>query len=160
MKDWEKYEIVAAELLERFGEHFGLEKVEGKQHVPGSGTEWEIDAKGICEGGEGFMVVECRRHTTAKQDQEKVGGLAFRVQETGAEGGIYVSPLGFQEGAKKVAAAKNIFEVTLGANSTPHDFMMGFLNKFFLGVTHNMDFGDRVKMAVVKGKPQETEDKD
>src|SRR6266436_1601422 len=29
----------------------------------------------LIEGGGGFFIVECRRYTTSKQNQEKVGGL-------------------------------------------------------------------------------------
>ena len=48
MQDWERYEQTAQYLLNEFAEHFGLGRVEDKQVVPGaSGTEWEIDAKGV-----------------------------------------------------------------------------------------------------------------
>jgi hypothetical protein len=41
---------------------FELGRVEGKQLVPGdSGTEWEIDAKGILANGEGFVIVAATR---------------------------------------------------------------------------------------------------
>ncbi len=76
MKYWEKYEKVAAELLDRFASDFGLERVEGKQKIAGeSGTEWEIDAKGFRDDEGEFLIVECRRHTTSSQSQEQVGGL-------------------------------------------------------------------------------------
>lgn len=42
-------------------------------------TDWEIDAKGVKIGGEGFVIIECRRNTTRKQSQGKVGELAFRI---------------------------------------------------------------------------------
>lgn len=78
---WQTYEEVAAYLLGNFSEHFGLSRVERKQSIPGvrSGTEWTIDAKGICQGTEAFVIIECRRHTTSKQDQEQLGGLAYRI---------------------------------------------------------------------------------
>jgi hypothetical protein len=112
-----------------------LERVEGKQEVIGlrSGTAWEIDAKGFCEGNTGFVIVECRRYTTSKQNQEKVGALAYRIQDAGAEGGILVSPLGLQEGAERVAAAENIVSVQLNANSTRHDYVLRFLQRAMVG---------------------------
>ena len=72
-----------------------LERVEGKQHVYGSltTTDWEIDGKGLKVGDEGFIIIECRRYPKVKQNQEQDGGLAFRISDTGASGGIYVSPL-------------------------------------------------------------------
>ena len=110
-KAWRTYEEVAAYLLNRFAKEFGLKTVEGKQKIQGqSGAWWEIDAKGIREGNEA-IIVECRRHTTEKLKQEELGGVAFRVIDIGATGGITVSPLGLQEGAEKVAAAKNIISV-------------------------------------------------
>ena len=87
---WESYEQVAAYLLNQFASEFGLDLVEGKQEVVGhfSGTTWEIDAKGVRTGNTGFIIVECRRYTTSKQSQGKVGALAFSILDSGAEGGI------------------------------------------------------------------------
>ncbi|MGA8659070.1 MAG: hypothetical protein WB586_23315 [Chthoniobacterales bacterium] len=130
------YEEVAAYLLNRFRKEFGLKFVEGKQKIKGqrSGTTWTIDAKGIREGDEAFLIVECRRNTTSKQNQEKAGGLAYRIIDTGTAGGIIVSPLELQEGAAKVAAAENILRVQLNANSTPNEFAFQFLDKLCLGI--------------------------
>ena len=62
-----------------------LKSVEGKQKIQGrrTGTTWEIDAKGVAEGSEGFFLVECRRYTTSKQSQEKTGALAYRIIDAG-----------------------------------------------------------------------------
>ncbi|MFP4896905.1 hypothetical protein [Paraburkholderia sp. EG304] len=59
-------------LLDRFADDFGLSSVEGKQVVPGNrtGTSWEIDAKGVVEGSDAFLIVECRRYTTSKLARE------------------------------------------------------------------------------------------
>lgn len=65
-KAWKTYEEVAQCLLERFGEQFGIGRVEGKQLAPGAtGTNWEIDAKAFQSGGSGFLIVECQRYTTS-----------------------------------------------------------------------------------------------
>ena len=109
-KSWKSYEEVANFLLDRFASEFGIDRVEGKQKVIGnqSGTSWEIDGKGVCVKGAGFLIVECRRYTKSKQTQEKLAASAYRIQDTGANGGIIVSPLGLQEGAAKVAKASNV----------------------------------------------------
>ena len=135
-KAWKTYEKVATELLDRNAEKFGLQRVEGKQHVSGncSGTKWEIDAKGVKLGDEGFVIVECKRHTTSQPNQELLGGLAYRIIDAGASGGIIVSPLDLQEGAAKIAAAENIIAVQLDAESTPDQFAMKFLNHLMIGV--------------------------
>jgi len=149
---WKTYEEVAAYLLNRFADEFGLSKVEGKQIIGGhrSGTKWEIDGKGVREGKEGFFIIECRRYTTSKQNQEKLGSLAYRIIDTGAEGGILVSPLGIQEGAAKVAAAENVLHVRLNANSTSHDFGMQFLNKLMVGISENIVLSESVRVEVVR----------
>ena len=134
--EWKDYEQVAAYLLDRNAKEFGLDRVEAKQVVTGqeSGTAWEIDAKGVRQDNEGFIIVECRRYTASKLNQEQLGALAYRILDTGADGGIIVSPLGLQEGAAKVAAASKVLNVQLDANSTPTQFAMRFLKKVMIGV--------------------------
>jgi DNA-directed RNA polymerase subunit RPC12/RpoP len=149
-QEWQTYEEVAAYLLDRFAADFDLARVEGKQKVPGlrSGTNWEIDAKGVREGNQGFIIVECRRYTTSRLNQEDLGALAYRITDTGAEGGIIVTPLGLQEGAQKIATAANVVEVRLDPNSTPHDFTMQFLNKLMIGVSETIRVSGHVKVQV------------
>ena len=107
-KKWLSYEEVATEILGRIKEELGLATVEGKQSASGSsGTDWELDAKGIKDETGAFVVIECRRHTTSRLKQAAVASLAWCIQDTGASGGFIVSPMGLQEGASKVAAAAN-----------------------------------------------------
>lgn len=135
-KKWESYEEVAAYLLNQFRDKFGFEKVEQKQSIQGkrSGTEYEIDAKGVRKGNEGFVIIECRRYTKSRQSQEKIGGLAYRILDTGASGGILVSPLGMQEGASKIANAENITNVILNEESTCDSYFLQFLNNVMIGL--------------------------
>ncbi len=150
-KPWRSYEEVAQYLLNEFAIHFALGRVEGKQIVPGhSGATWEIDAKGVTSDGEGFVIVECRRHTTSSLPQESVGGLAFRILDTGAAGGIVVTPLDLQSGAKKVAAHSNIVHVTLTPDSTTTEYVMHLLNRAFIGVadTSSVMFKESVTIEV------------
>jgi hypothetical protein len=132
---WRTYEEVAAEILDRLSEELGLSAVEGKQTLQGlSGTAWEIDAKGFKQGSEAFVIVECRHHTTSRIKQEAIAALAFRILDTGAAGGLLVSPLGLQEGAQKVAASANIYSMILNAGATPQQFALSFLEKLFVGL--------------------------
>jgi hypothetical protein len=149
-KAWKSYEEVAAYLLEQNAHEFGLTGVEGKQKIPGrrSGTCYEIDAKGIRDGNEGFVIIECRRYTTSKQNQENLGGLAYRIIDTGAVGGIIVSPLGIQEGAAKIATSENIVNVQLDANCTPSEFTMKFLNRLTIGIRDGAVFSDSCSIEV------------
>jgi hypothetical protein len=150
MATWRSYEEVAAYLLNQFASEFGLERVEGKQEVVGqrSGTTWEIDAKGFRQGDSGFFIVECRRYTTSKQNQEKLGGLAYRIIDTGAEGGIIVSPLGLQEGAEHIAAAENIVSVQLNGESTQHEYILRFLNKIMIGLHDTISFKESLEIEL------------
>lgn len=158
-KRWQTYEEVAQYLLNEFASHFGLGRVEGKQLIPGeSTTRWEIDAKGIVAHGEGFVIVECRRHTTSKLSQEATAGLAYRILDTGASGGILVTPLDLQLGAKKVASHAGIHHVILDPNSTTTQYVMSFLNNTFVGVrdTCNIMLKESVTIEVFQdGKPIE-----
>jgi hypothetical protein len=148
---WGSYEEVAAYLLNQFASEFGLERVEGKQDVVGkrSGTTWEIDAKGFRQGDSGFVIVECRRYTTSKQNQERVGGLAYRIIDTGAKNGIIVSPLGLQEGAERVAAAENIVRVQLNEDSTQHEYVLRFLNKVMIALQDTISVKDSLEIEVL-----------
>ena len=73
---WQTYEEVATYLLDLFAKEFGLDRVESKQKIEGKrvDTLWEIDAKGVRDDNGGFMIVECKRHTTAKLSQELLSG--------------------------------------------------------------------------------------
>jgi len=153
MKDWESYEEVARELIRRFKTDFGLSDVEGKQDIPGSsGTTWEIEAKGIKEGNSGFIIVECRRYVKSRLKQESVAGLAFRITDTGASGGIIVTPIGLQEGAQKVAQSTGIETVILTPDSTTTDFVMRYLQKIMVGISERVTIKDSVHVEVIRAK--------
>ena len=136
-KKWRTYEEVAAYLLNQMAEEFGLEKVEADQTVVGlrSGTKWNIEGKGIADGGDRFVIIECRRYPTSKLDQESLGGLAYRISDAGAFGGIVVTPVGLQEGASRIAAAENIITVILDEKSSSTDYVVRFLDKIKVGMS-------------------------
>ncbi len=152
---WRSYEEVAVHLLNKFAREFGIDRVEGKQDVSGhrSKTVWEIDARGVRQKDGAFILVECRRYTTSKQNQEKVGSLAYRIIDTGAIGGIIVSPLGLQEGAQIIAEAENIVEVHLDENCTPEKFVISFLDKIMAGVADTVALKDEAKVEVIRHNP-------
>lgn len=133
-KSWETYEQIAQYVLDQIADRFGVERFEGKQKVLGqqSGTSYKIDAKGVMNNGEVFLIVECRRYTNSRQNQEKVGALAYRIIDTGASGGIIVSPLGLQAGASRIAAAKNIHNVIMTEDSTFEQYVVKLLNEVII----------------------------
>jgi hypothetical protein len=143
---WESYEQVAVYLLDQIADVLGLERVEGKQSLAGkrSGTRWKIEGKGVKLRDGGFVIIECRRYTKSRQKQEQAAGLAYRILDTGAEGGIVVSPFGLQEGAAKVAAAENIQTVFMNENSTRTEYIVRFLNNIFVGFSDSVGLSDSV----------------
>lgn len=143
---WKSYEDVARFLLDEMAAKFGLDRVEGKQAVDGrrSGTRYVIDAKGIADQDELFVIVECRRFTTSRQKQEHLAGLAYRIHDTGAAGGIIVTPLRLQKGAEMIARAENIHSVQLDENSTTENYILKFLNDVRVGRTDKVGVEDIV----------------
>lgn len=158
-KTFETYEKVATYLLNKFKDKFGLKEVEGKQKIKGhkSDTLWEIDAKGISEDGEGFFIVECRRYTKSKQNQEKIAALAYKISDTKANGGIIVSPYDLQKGAKKIAKSENIITVKLSPNSSPTDFVMEFFNKIMAGVSDHVKIKESVIVVLTRNSVPKNE---
>lgn len=155
--EWERYEQVAEHLLAQFSEVFGLGRVEGKQIVRGQATDWEIDAKAVKFGGEAFLVVECKRYTNSRMSQGPMGALAYAIKDVGAAGGIVVTPLGLQAGARKIAEKDGVHSVILTPESTTTDYIMKFLNRVFIGasVRSGVVLGDTATAEVV---PPERED--
>jgi hypothetical protein len=149
-KKWKSYEEVATYLLNQFAEKFELGRIEGKQIISGeSGTEWEIDAKGYSTDGSHFLIVECKRYTKSGVNQAITGSLAWAIKDTGASGGILVSPLGLQEGAKKVADKAGIYEVRLDKDSTTTDYVLHFLNQVCLGFSDGFTLSDSVSFTLI-----------
>jgi hypothetical protein len=157
-QSWKNYEDIARYFLNRFRQEFGLEHVDAKQKLKGSsGTSWEIDAKGVRDGDNGAIIlVECRQHRSKRLNQEAIGGLAYRIIDTGASGAIIVSPLPLQEGARKVAEANNIIHVQLRPDSTPENFGLSFFSKILVGFTERVTFSEDVSIVIVDNDGNKT----
>ena len=76
------------------------------------------------------MIIECRCYPDDRVTQEEVAGLAYRIWDSGAAGGLVVSPLDLQAGAKVVAAHEGIIELQIAPVSTTTDYMVSFLIRF------------------------------
>ena len=137
-KAWECYEQVANYLLERLSDTLGLglERVEGKQKLPGkSGTDWEVDGKGVKTEDGAIVVIECRRYPDRRPNQEAMRAFAYGISDVDAAGGIMVTPLGVQEGAEKIASYEGIDVIRLNPDATETDFMLEFVEKVFIGAS-------------------------
>lgn len=147
---WESYEDAAEYILNQMASRFDLERVEGKQKVPGlwSGTEYAIEGKGVLEGREEFIIIECRRYTKSRLKQEHIAALAYRIKDTGAKGGIVVTPYPLQKGAAKIAKAENIKIVQLTQDSTRKNYLLKFLDELFLGITDEVGMSDKPAVEI------------
>ena len=108
------------------------------------GNRWERDQI----DGEGIIVIECHRYTSSKQNQGQLASLTYIINDTGANGGIIVSGLGLQCGAKLVAEAENITEVEIAINSTIKEYVMKFLGKVMIGMT---TLGKEIRSKIKNG---------
>ncbi len=150
---WETYEQVARKVVSDLRRALGVGDVTGKEKLQGeSGATWEIDGKATSGVSEGFFVIEARRHTTSGQKQEHMAALAYRIQDLGGTGGIIVSPLPLQHGAKLIAAYEHIAELRLAADSTTENYVAQFLAQTFHHATVKSGFalGDRCSTTLVK----------
>lgn len=147
---WETYEEVARDLMERIGDHLGLKYVEGKQKLMGKATDWEIDAKGVKANDQGIVVIECRRYTTSRINQKDMASFAYTIEDLGGAGGILVSPMEPQKGAKEIAAAHGIQHVRLNPEATSTDYvlMLDFLNRAFIGVSDTFTMSEDAHVVV------------
>lgn len=154
---WKSYEEVTQHLLNEFAEHFGLERVEGKQKLVGqrSGRKIEIDAKGVRFGDCGFLIVECKKYKD-RVDSEKLEALAYRIMDAGAEGGIIVSPVDVQSGAQKIASSENIMRVQLNADATIDSYLLRFLNQVMAGIHQKIPFTERAECTVERKPVKES----
>lgn len=148
---WRTYERVAQQILNDLGPQLGLTGVQGKQVAAGvSGTDWEIDAKGVREIDGGIVVIECRRKLKSRIKQEELAGFAYRIKDIGAVSGIAVSPLPLQEGAEKVAAFEKIIHMQLGPTDTPDNFLAIFLNEAFGQFTEQVKVSDFYHIEIIE----------
>lgn len=139
---WQSYEEVARAIILRIAGELGISHVEPDQSLLGeeSGTTWNVEGKLIAQDG-GFMILECKCYRGAAIKQEMMGGLAYRIRDTGAAGGIFVTPVPYQAGAKKVAAANSILLFDLPADSNALAYSLRVFHegkvKGFVGVEVN-----------------------
>jgi antitoxin component HigA of HigAB toxin-antitoxin module len=131
---WRTYEEVAVYLIRKMADELGLGSVDASQLMAGRATSWQLDAKGMCEDDDGFVLIEIRQRSR-KINQESAAAIAYRIKDTGARSGIVVSPFGFQSGAQKIAAAENIVSMELDADSTVNQFVLKFLGRVMVGIS-------------------------
>ncbi len=124
----DEYEINSKDIIQIFKKDLGLESIEGKQKLEGDVENWEIDAKGILEEGGGTIVIECKRWKN-RIPKPMVANLAYSIKDVNAQGGILVSPLDMQSGAKNIAEAENINHIKITPESDVNNFDIEIFGK-------------------------------
>jgi hypothetical protein len=143
MAGWMRYEEVVRLIVDQYRKAFGLDRVEPKQKIPGeSGTEWEIDIVAYANDGGKLILFECRQQKS-KIKQGAVGDFAFRIDDTKAAKGYFVTPLGFQKGAEIVAQYKEIGCIRIPRDATAENHIVQFLDSVFIKVTDRAGVTDR-----------------
>jgi hypothetical protein len=153
VQTWQSYENVARVVLSDLRARLGISDVSGYSRLSGtSGTNWSIEGSAVRTSDGAFLIIECRRHTTHGLSQESVGGLAYRIQDTGAGGAILVTPLELQRGAELVARAESIVHVRLEPWSTSENYLAEFMGRNFhkVSVTDSFAVSDRAEAFVYR----------
>lgn len=144
---WKNYEDAVREIMRRYKKRFSIEDVDPKSgKVSGdSGYEWNIEitassspkTKGAMR--EKDVLVEVRRINRNLKPAE-VGELVFRVEDTGAKKGYFVTPLGrgFSKGARKIAGHRNIGHIQVSDTASAEDYIIQYLEKEFVGAADNI----------------------
>jgi hypothetical protein len=154
-KAWESFEDAFRAILEAHKEFFGLDSVEP---APGtakaaSGYVYNIEVLGYTKGDERLVLFECRRKKRNVEPGE-AGEFAYRILTTGANKGYFVTTLdkGLSEGAKMHADYEQIGHIQLSADATPHEYVMKYLNNFFVGVVGRLTLGGSASFEVRDSK--------
>lgn len=150
---WQTYEQVARKVVSDLRRELGIGDVTEKQKLQGeSGATWEIDGKATSGASDGFFVIEARRHTTSGQKQEHIAALAYRIRDLGGIGGIIVSPLPLQRGAKLIAKHEHIVELRLITECTTENYVAQFLAQTFhhVAVKSSFALGDHCTAAIIQ----------
>lgn len=138
-KDFEEFERVVRSVLEaKIREDCpdaDLRVVHNKRFRGKSGTRHQIDVSAELSLGEMkvWIIAECRFYSHKKVTQEEILGLAGRIEDLGANKGLFVTTVRFQRGAKEIAKSKGIALVTKGADdSCSWDIVLPALSSLFL----------------------------
>lgn len=151
---WQSYEEVARFVLRELRRALNIADVGPPAVLPGeSGTTWHVDGTATRAPDGAALILECKRKVGRRLDQEAIGGIAFRVLETGVGGAIVVTPLPLQKGAEMVARAQGIQHVQLEPWSTSENYLARFLGQAFYGVTltESVHVTDCVEATVIRG---------
>lgn len=155
-EDWQIYEQVAGELLERLGPSFGLDfaEVKDKQDCRGdSGTDWEIDRVGITKDGRRVVSIECR-HRDDRLKQSEIAAVAYIRDDIHAQGAVVVTTKGVQAGGITLAEYEDIMIIHLSKDATTEDFTLESMGKKIGGQTMRISGHGQLEATAVPNPQQ------
>jgi hypothetical protein len=140
-QSWRSYEDAFRSIVAQHQDVFGLDSVEPTAgHAEGSsGHVWDIEVIGYACGQRKMVIFEVRKKSRNIEPEAAIA-FAGRIEDTGSEKGYFVTPLGrtLSKGARKIADYNEIGHIQLSVGSTPENYVMKYLNDFFVGLTSTM----------------------
>lgn len=133
-KKWENYEQVAGQLLRDIKDRLSLSRIEPKQKRTGDATDWEVDVVAYEAHTEKLILVECKL-LSYRVDQRTMGSFAYSIKDSGAKGGIFVTTIGFQTGARKIANKEKIAQIILRGDSDVDNYVAELMNHIVIKIT-------------------------
>lgn len=138
---WKNYEDAVRAIINQHRSVFGVEAVDPTPNkVAGkSGHNWDIEITAYTSPKRKDVIVEVRRIKRNLEPAE-AAELAFRVKDTGASKGYFVTPLGrrLSRGAKKIARYWKIGHIEVSDDATAQNYIMKYLDFVYAQFTENM----------------------
>jgi len=151
-QSWRTFEDAVRAIVSQQSEFFGIEFVEpASAKVRGeTGYEWNIEVIGYLAGTRKMVLFEVRRKTTRNIEPGEAGELAFRIEDTGADKGYFVTPLKrrLSKGARKISEFNQIGHVQVSVTSTPENYIMQCVDQVFAAFGDSMQFNDSVTLGL------------
>jgi hypothetical protein len=137
--EWRSFEDAVRYIVSQHRDFFGLESVEPQPAtaIEKCGRSFDIEVIGYQEGTLKMVYFECRRKTTRNIAPDEAEALAYKIQQSDAGGGYFVTPLGtaLSRGATLVANYEQIGHIQVSANATPEQYVMQCINQIFTMIT-------------------------
>jgi hypothetical protein len=129
--------------------------------VPGKARRvrpWDIEVVGYRRGTRRLILFEVKLRTR-NVEPETAGGLAYRIEDTGAEKGYFVTALdkGLSKGAEEIANYERIGHIQLSRDSTPDDYIMKCADNLFIGLSETIRLTDEVTAVIVRKNGTESQ---
>jgi hypothetical protein len=138
---WEQYEDAVRAIVQQHPAHFELGDVEATSgKVTGGTGPWKIEVIGYTSSGGRVVLFEVRR-VKRNVSRPDAGEFAFRIQDTAADRGYFVTPLGrrLTRGARAVAEkTKLIHHIEVSQDATPENYILRYLNLIFARFTDSL----------------------